>query len=143
VHLPVTDVNRAIEFYGRLGFQVGRRESGARALLLYSAHGTRWMLGLIRAKTEVTSRHISFRVPERDVDGMIPYLLQRGIDPVHPPRSPTQGPMQEPIVHGSMPAAAVFFRDPDGHLLIADLSDPPRPEFLYSPLSNWRALSRA
>jgi hypothetical protein len=41
-----------------------------------------------------------------------------------------------------MPAAAVFFKDPDGHILelIADLSDEPRPDFLYQPLSEWRAL---
>jgi lactoylglutathione lyase len=50
--------------------------------------------------------------------------------------------VDEPIVHGWMPAAAVFFKDPDGHLLelIADLNDPPRPDFLYRPLSEWRAL---
>jgi len=35
-----------------------------------------------------------------------------------------------------------FFHDLDGHLLelIADLSDAPRPEILYQPLSEWRAL---
>lgn len=41
-----------------------------------------------------------------------------------------------------MPAAAVFFLDPDGHLLelIADLTNEPRPEVLYQPLSQWRTL---
>jgi len=50
--------------------------------------------------------------------------------------------MIEPIVHGWMPAAAVFFQDADGHLLelVAELSDPPRPAFLYRPLSEWRTL---
>ena len=50
--------------------------------------------------------------------------------------------MHEPIVHGWMPAAAVFFLDPDGHLLelIADLTNEPRPEVLYQPLSQWRTL---
>jgi lactoylglutathione lyase len=48
--------------------------------------------------------------------------------------------MTEPIVHGWMPAAAVFFKDPDGHLLelVAELSDAPRPDVLYRPLSEWR-----
>ena len=72
---------------------------------------------------------------------MIPYLRERGIEPAHPATSPLQGPMDEPIVHGWMPAAAVFFQDPDGHLLelIAELSDAPRPDFRYRPLSEWRA----
>ncbi len=36
----------------------------------------------------------------------------------------------------------VFFRDPDDHLLelIADLTDAPRPDFMYRPLSEWRTL---
>jgi hypothetical protein len=48
--------------------------------------------------------------------------------------------MKEPIVHGWMPAASVFFKDPDGHLLelITDLPDAPRPEVFYCPLSEWR-----
>ena len=81
-------------------------------------------------------------VAEEDVDRMIPYLRERGIEPLHPPTAPVQGPMTEPIVHGWMPAAAVFFKDPDGHLLelVAELSDPPRPDFLYRPLSEWRTL---
>ncbi len=73
---------------------------------------------------------------------MIPYLRDRGIEPSHPPTAPLQGPMDEPIVHGWMPAAAVFFRDPEGHLLelIADLADEPRPDFVYRSLSEWRTL---
>ena len=86
--------------------------------------------------------HISFRVAEEDVDRMVPYLRERGIEPIHPPTAPALGPMDEPIVHGWMPAAAVFFRDPDDHLLelIADLSDAPRPDFMYRSLSEWRTL---
>jgi hypothetical protein len=85
--------------------------------------------------------HISFRVAEKDVDQMVHHLRERGIEPVHPPAAPVQGPMREPIVHGWMPAAAVF-SDPDGHLLelIAELSDAPRPNFVYRPLSEWRTL---
>lgn len=148
VHLPVTDLDRAIDFYvANLGFDVGFRKSESTALLLYSKGDMRWMLGLFRANTAaddtVRRHHISFRVAEQDVDRMISFLREREIEPVHPPAAPVQGPMNEPIVHGWMPAAAVFFKDPDGHLLelIADLSDPPRPEILYQPLSEWRALT--
>ena len=148
VHLPVTDIERATDFYvGKLGFAPGfGGRGGSSTLLVYSDGRTRWMLGLFRVDTVVHRQpaeyHISFRVAEQDVDGMILYLRERGIEPVHPPTAPVQGPMTEPIVHGWMPAAAVFFKDPDGHLLelVAELSDAPRPDFLYRPLSEWRAL---
>lgn len=150
-HLPVTDLVRSLDFYvDRLGFEPGHGDStGSSALLLYdldAKHGAaaRWMLGLFEVD-HVSHRHpaeyhIAFRAAEEDVDRMIPSLRERGIDPVHPVTAPRQGPMEEPIVHGWMPAASVFFHDPDGHLieLIADLSDAPRPELVYCPLSEWR-----
>jgi catechol 2,3-dioxygenase-like lactoylglutathione lyase family enzyme len=148
VHIPVTDVDRAVDFYvGKLGFEFSFGERGGpSALLLYTDGESRWMLGLFRVDTVVhrdaAESHISFRVAEADIDGMVPYLRERDIEPVHPARAPVQGPMREPIVHGWMPAAAVFFKDPDGHLLelIAELPDLPRPEVLYRPLSEWRTL---
>ena len=149
-HLPVTDMDRAIDFYvGKLAFELGFGGKGeSSTLLLYTNGETRWMLGLFRVNTVVhrhaAEYHVSFRVAEEDVDRMIPYLRERGIEPLHPPTAPVQGPMNEPIVHGWMPAAAVFFKDPDGHLLelVAELTDAPRPEFLYRPLSEWRSLTR-
>ena len=147
-HLPVTDVERAVGFYTeKLGFRPGFGPGdGSGALLLYERGGVRWMLGLFRVD-EVTHRHpaehhLALRVDEADADGMIPYLRERGIEPVHPPGAPRQGPMDQPVVHGWMPAAAVFFRDPDGHLLelVAELSDAPRPEVAYRPLGEWRTL---
>lgn len=148
VHLPVTNVDRAIGFYvEKLGFELGYGgRGGSSALLLYTDGNTRWMLGLFLVDTVVHRHageyHISFRVAEADVDRMIPYLRERGIEPLHPPSAPVQGPMNEPIVHGWMPAAAVFFKDPDGHLLelIAELTDVPRPDVLYRPLREWRTL---
>ena len=47
----------------------------------------------------------------------------------------------EPSVIGWMPAAAVYFRDPDGHLLeyLAMLDEPPaRPEVGIVPWSEWQ-----
>jgi catechol 2,3-dioxygenase-like lactoylglutathione lyase family enzyme len=148
VHLPVTDLNRAIDFYvGKLGFELGFTGRGqSSVLLMYTDGAVRWMLGLFVVDAVMhrhpAEYHISFRVTEADVDRMVPYLRERGIEPIHPPAAPVQGAMNEPIVHGWMPAASVFFPDPDGHLLelIADLSAAPRAEILYQPLSEWRAL---
>jgi lactoylglutathione lyase len=148
VHLPVIDLERAVAFYvDKLGFEFGLGVTGeSSALLLYNDERTRWMLGLFRVDSVVhrtaAEFHISFRVAENDVDSMVPWLNERGIATEHPPHAPIQGPMKEPVVHGWMPAAAVFFRDPDGHLLefIADLADSPRPDLVYRPLSEWRAV---
>lgn len=147
VHLPTTDLDRAIAFYERvLGFQVGLRQADASsALLLYEHRGDRSMLGLFEVD-EIGHRHpaehhASFRVPAQAADEMVGFLEDRGVQPVHPPTAPREGPMDEPIVHGWMPAAAVFFRDPDGNLLelIAELPQDPRPDVVYQPLSAWRA----
>ena len=45
----------------------------------------------------------------------------------------------EPSVIGWMPAAAVYFRDPDGHLLeyLAMLDEPARPDVGIVPWSQW------
>jgi hypothetical protein len=42
-------------------------------------------------------------------------------------------------VIGWMPAAAVYFRDPDGHLIeyLAMLDEPPRPEVGIVSWSDW------
>jgi catechol 2,3-dioxygenase-like lactoylglutathione lyase family enzyme len=148
VHLPVTDLQRSVDFYtSKLGFELGwGPPGGSSALLIYDDEGMRWMLGLYQVDAVIhrspAEYHISFRVAEAQADTMVAWLRARGIEPFHPPHAPIQGTVDEPIVHGWMPAAAVFFKDPDGHILelIADLSDPPRPDFLYRPLSEWRAL---
>lgn len=148
-HLPVVDLERAIDFYvARLGFERGfGTVSEGSVLLLYDDAGTRWMLGLFEVG-EIRHRHpaeyhVAFRVSSDDLDRVVPWLRKRGIEPTHPPGAPLTGSMDEPIVHGWMPAASVFFRDPDGHLLemIADLAGPPRPEFAYRPLSEWRRIT--
>ena len=144
----MTNLQRSIDFYtSKLGFELGwSTPGGSSALLIYDDDGTRWMLGLFWVETVVhrspAEYHISFRVAEAQADTMVAWLRARGIEPFHPPHAPIQGTVDEPIVHGWMPAAAVFFKDPGGHLLelIADLSDAPRPDFLYRPLSEWRAL---
>jgi lactoylglutathione lyase len=51
-------------------------------------------------------------------------------------------PTDRPIVFAWMPAASLFFRDPDGHLLeyIAMLPQEPRPEYGVIPWRMWEHL---
>jgi lactoylglutathione lyase len=145
VHLPVLEVERAIDFYvSKLDFELGFRKGAKSALLLYNDGQAQSMLGLYAVDRIERPLHVSFRMAESVADKMVELLIERGIEPIYPPSAPLQGPVTEPIVHGWMPAAAVFFRDPDGHLLelIAELSDSPRPDVLYMPLSRWRTTSQ-
>jgi lactoylglutathione lyase len=56
------------------------------------------------------------------------------------PASGTGQPIDEPEVIPWIPAASVYFQDPDGHLLeyIAMLSESPAPQMKRMPLSKWR-----
>lgn len=93
------------------------------------------MLG-VWEKPDPQESHSAFRVPEDEIDGMLPFLEERGIEPwadfgVEP---------DEPIVHPWLPSATVYFSDPDGNSLelLADLSDDPDPDGDPMSLSEWR-----
>ena len=51
-----------------------------------------------------------------------------------------QQPIDQPTVFAWMPAAAVYFHDPDGHLLeyIAPMEGPPQPERGLMTLEEWK-----
>jgi lactoylglutathione lyase len=78
----------------------------------------------------VTS-HIAFRAPLADVVAAPDTLRSAGITPLDFDGRSTD----QPVVLAWMPAASVFFRDPDGHLLeyIAMLPHEPRPDYGVVP----------
>ena len=81
------------------------------------------------------SLHLAFTVTLDGVLGACERLSAHGIAPL----SFFGEPADEPSVLGWMPAAAVYFRDPDGHLLeyLAMLDASPRPERGIVPWSVW------
>ena len=81
--------------------------------------------------------HIAFDVALDDVLAAGERLRARGIAPL----SFFAEPADEPSVLAWMPAAAVYFRDPDGHLLeyLAMLDAEPRPELGILTWSEWEA----
>ena len=97
------------------------------------------MLGLWRAGAgpQKTTSHIAFAKTVDDVIAAAAERLQSaGIAAVDFNGQPTN----EPVVLAWMPALAVYFLDPDGHLLeyIAMLEDEPRPD---DGVVTWRAWS--
>ncbi len=70
--------------------------------------------------------HIAFDVALDDVIASVEKLRAAGLTPL----SPDGEPVDEPPVLAWMPAASVYFTDPDGHSLefIAMLPDRPRPD---------------
>ncbi len=81
------------------------------------------------------SLHVAFQVALSDLHEAPSRLQKAGIQPIDLAGFPTE----EPVVLAWMPAAAVYFRDPNNNLLefIAMLPDPPRPNLGVLPWSDW------
>jgi lactoylglutathione lyase len=95
------------------------------------------MLGLWEAGTMPMSisLHVALQVALSDLHEAPSRLQKAGIQP----RDLAGLPTDEPVVLAWMPAAAVYFRDPDNNLLefIAMLPDPPKPDLGVLPWSDW------
>lgn len=123
-HLQVRDIEVSIAFYQKLGLELALYMEAGKIAFFYIGK-ERQMLGLwqVPADGEVHVRHFAFGTEEDLLSGAIEWLKARGIEPIRVfGKEPT-----EPIVHTWMPAAAVYFHDPDGNELefIAWLHDPP------------------
>ena len=128
-HLTVSDLDRSIQFYrGVVGLPLALelRERGA-AFFWIGEPGAA-MLGLwsMGSMPMELSLHVAFKASLRNVLDSCARLRSRGVTPL----SFCAKEADEPSVIGWMPAAAVYFRDPDGHLLeyLAMLDEPPRPD---------------
>ncbi len=142
-HLTVSDLQRSIDFYrDAVGLPLALEVPDRQAAFFWIGAPGRAMLGLWSLGTMPMGLrlHIAFDVALDDLLAAPQRLTALGITPLSFGGAPTQ----EPDVFGWMPAAAVFFRDPDGHLLeyLAMLDEAPRPELGVVPWSEWRAVSR-
>src|SRR5262245_22214320 len=112
-HLLVTDLNAAVDFYqGVVGFRLAYVMPAGEAAFMWIGEGHEAMLGLWTcgaAPLKVTS-HTAFRTSAADVMAAPQMLRAAGVTPLDFSGRPTDAP----IVLAWMPAAAVYFRDPDG-----------------------------
>jgi lactoylglutathione lyase len=115
-HLTVSHLTDSIEFYTNVvGLRLAHVLPVRQAAFLWIGSGTNGMLGLWAtgpAPVHFTS-HVAFRVGLLDVFGAPRTLRESGIAPLDFNGRPTD----LPVVLAWMPAAAVYFHDPDGHLL--------------------------
>jgi lactoylglutathione lyase len=137
-HLTVSDLDRSVIFYRDvvgLAPALEVPERGAAFLWIGPPGGA--MLGLwsLGSMPMGLSLHIAFRTSLDGVLGACERLRSMEITPLSFFAQETA----EPSVIGWMPAAAVYFRDPDGHLLeyLAMLDGPSRPELGIVPWSQW------
>lgn len=137
-HLTVSDIGRSVAFYRDVvGLPLALEVPERGAAFFWIAEPGEAMLGLwsLGSAPLGLSLHVAFKASLRDVLGACERLRSLGVTPLSFFGIETS----EPSVIGWMPAAAVYFRDPDGHLLeyLAMLDAPPDPEASVLPWSEW------
>jgi GNAT superfamily N-acetyltransferase len=138
-HLTVNDLDRSITFYrDTVGLPLALELPERGAAFFWIGAPGQAMLGLwsLGSTPMGLSLHIALEVSLADALGACDALRSKGVVPLSFFGIETT----EPSVIGWMPAAAVYFRDPDGHLIeyLAMLSDSPRAELGIVSWSEWR-----
>lgn len=147
-HLHVLNLERAMSFYGDLlGLALGRIEPERRAAFYWVGKDRSTMLGLWEAppwiidgtRNIVRLQHIAFGLRLEDLNSAIQQLKENGIEL----RDFFDQITDEPSVFGWMPAASIYFNDPDGHLLefIAKIESKPVPDLGIASLTEWKKLT--
>jgi len=142
-HLYVEDLERSIEFYKNvLGLEQCYYEEGRRASFFWIGKPKEFMLGLWeKPKNEIDIRHFAFRCDLDDVlNKSVDYLKSKNLQPYNFLNDGTERPM----VFSWMPAVAVYFHDPDGHILefISILEGNAKPELGVISYEEWQACLR-
>lgn len=140
-HLTVSDLERSIAFYRDvIGLTLAHRVPERGAAFLWIGAPRQAMLGLWSIGTSPLALrlHFAFQVSLETVIASVHALRDAGLQP----RSGNREPIDEPVVIPWVPAASVYFDDPDGHSLeyIAMLPEKPRSDLGWISLSQWRAL---
>jgi len=137
-HLTVCDLDQSMNFYERvLGLELATAFPERRVAFYWIGGSGQQMLGLWEVGTgpQRMSLHTAFQVDLEDLL-MAPSQLQAAnVTPLDFFNAPTD----EPAVLAWMPAATLYFRDPDNNLLefLSMLPDSPRPELGILSWTEW------
>ena len=146
-HLTVSNLHRSIGFYlNIIGLQLALEVSERNAAFFWIGDSTttrRSMLGLWSIGTVPLglTLHVAFEVVAiEDLLYAAKWLKSQGIMSL----SFFGVETKEPSVIGWMPAAAIYFRHPDGHLIeyLTMLDKEPRPDLGIVPWSKWLDYSK-
>ncbi len=140
-HLTVRSLERSIAFYRDvLGLTLAHVIPERHVAFFWIGGAGGAMLGLWSVHTAPLSMrlHIAFAVDLPTVIASVDALRAAGLAP----RDGDGAEIGEPVVSCWMPAASVYFDDPDGHSLefISMLPDAPRAALGRIPLSAWRSM---
>lgn len=137
-HLTVGDLRRSMAFFGDgLGLPLARVFPERKVAFYWIGRAGQSMLGLWETGSGPLrmNLHLAFAVDLPDLLQAPSRLRAAGISP----RDFAGSPADEPVVLAWMPAASVYFNDPDGNQLefLCMLPDAPEPELGVLPWSQW------
>jgi lactoylglutathione lyase len=139
-HLAVKDLQRSISFFGgALGLEFAQVFPERQVAFYWIGRRGHSMLGLWEAGTgpQRMSLHVAFSVDLDDLLQAGERLREANIIPLDFAGEPTN----EPLVFAWMPAASLFFHDPDGNLLefLSMLPDAPQCDLGVVGWSRWKS----
>ena len=137
-HLTVANLDASVRFYEELlGLELAYRLQDRHVAFFWTGRRGCSMLGVWEAGSAPNTMrlHVAFACSLDDILNAPARLRERGVTPL----GFYGEPAEEPVVIGWMPAASLYLRDPDGHLLeyVALLDDAPRPGVGVVPYSAW------
>jgi lactoylglutathione lyase len=140
-HLNVANLERSMSFFGQtLGLELAEVFWKRRVAFYWIGGRGNSMLGLWEVGTspQRMSLHIAFRSALSDLLSAPARLRAANVIPLDFDGAPTD----EPVVIAWMPAASLFFRDPDGNMLelLSMLPDSPQPDLGIVSWSRWKQI---
>lgn len=136
-HLTVSDLQRSMSFFGEvLGLEVAQVFLDRKVAFYWIGGRSGSMLGLWEVTVpQRLSLHTAFRVDLPDLLRAPECLRAANVTPLDFAGNPTT----EPVVLAWMPAACLYFHDPDGNLLefLAMLPDVSESELGVVGWSHW------